>query len=81
MAFVNFRSKENSEKCEKCRMNFVNKYKIDEKGYMHFLSLDAAAMKAVRAAMWASCKVCPVRKDFQKMYGVEPVAYFSMATN
>jgi transcription elongation factor Elf1 len=81
MAFVNFRSKENSEKCEKCRMNFVNKYKIDEKGYIHYLNLDSAVIKTMRAAMWMSCKVCPIRKDFEKMHGVEPVAYYSAALN
>jgi len=29
--------------------------------------------------MWATCKACPYRKDFEKMYGVEPVKYFSAA--
>lgn len=81
MAFVSYRSKENSEKCEKCRLNFINQYKIDERGYIRFLNLQTAAMKAMRGAMWASCRVCPVRKDFEKMYGVEPVAYFSAALN
>jgi hypothetical protein len=75
MAFVNFKAKENSEKCEKCRLNFVNKYKVDEQGYARFLNLK----KIAQGAMWATCKACPVRKDFQKMYGVEPVTYFTAA--
>ena len=29
--------------------------------------------------MWAACKVCPNRKDFEKMYGVDPLKYFSGA--
>ena len=79
MAFVNYRAKENSTKCDSCKFNFVNNYKVDDKGYAHFLNLDDKIAMAARGAMWATCKVCPNRKDFEKMYGVEPVKYFSAA--
>jgi len=77
MAFVNFKAKENSEKCESCRLNFIHKYKKDEQKSSHFFNLT----KVAQGAMWVTCKPCPVRKDFLKMYGVEPVAYFSTAAN
>lgn len=81
MAFVNYRANENSKKCESCRMNLINVHKIGDKGYMHFLSLDEtlnkAILKSAQGAMWAACKLCPNRKDFEKMYGVEPVKYYS----
>jgi len=84
MGFVNYRSKENSQKCGSCRMNFVNtKVKVGDKGYMHYLNLDGtlnkAILKSAQGAMWAACKVCPYRKDFEKMYGVEPIKYYSAA--
>ena len=83
MAFVNYRAKQNSLKCETCKFNFVHNYstKIDDKGIVNFLDLDDKVEKALKAgargAMWATCKACPNREDFAKMYGVEPVKYFS----
>ena len=83
MAFVNYRAKENSEKCATCRLNFINIRKISDKGYMHFMSLDETLNNAIRksaqGAMWAACKACPNRKDFERMYGVDPVQYYSAA--
>lgn len=80
MAFVSYRAKENSQKCETCRMNFINTRQIGDKGYIHYLNLDStlnkAIMKSAQSAMWAACKVCPNKKDFEKMYGVEPIKYF-----
>ena len=85
MAFINYRAKENSLKCGSCKFNFVQNYstRIDDKGLVNFLDLDDKVEKALKAsargAMWATCKVCPYKKDFEKMYGVEPVKYFSAA--
>ena len=75
MAFVNFRAKENSEKCEKCKLNFVHKYKKEAQKTSHFFNMT----KVAQGAMWVTCKACPVRKDFERMHGVEPVVYFSAA--
>ncbi len=78
MAFINWRAKENTKKCADCRLNFVS-YQVDQKGYMHYMDLDAKIKKIAQTAMWATCKACPVRKDFQKVYGIEPVQYFGTA--
>ncbi len=83
MAFINYKAKENSSKCASCKLNFINVGKIGDKGYIHYLNLDdklnKAIVKSAQGAMWAACKVCPNRKDFEKMYGVEPVKYYSAA--
>lgn len=84
MGFVNYKAKENSRKCEECRFNFINtNTKIGDKGYMHYLNLDGVVNKAIvkstQGAMWAACKVCPNKKDFEKMYGVDPLTYYSGA--
>lgn len=78
MAFINWRAKENTKKCAECRLNFAT-YKVDQRGYMHFMDLDEKVHKLAVAAMWATCKVCPVRSDFKKVYGVEPVDYYTIA--
>ena len=79
MPFVSYRAKENSKKCDECRFNFVNNYKIDQKGYAHFMELDEKLAKLKAAMMWTSCKVCPIRDDFKKVYGIEPVKYYGLA--
>ena len=79
MAFIHYKAKENSSKCSSCKFNFVNSYKIDEKSYAHYLKLDDKIAKAAVGVMWASCKVCPNRKDFEKMYGVEPIKFYTAA--
>jgi len=79
MTFINYKAKENSSKCSSCKFNFVNSYKADDKGYIHYLKLDDKLAVAARGVMWASCKVCPYRKDFEKMYGVEPIKFYTAA--
>ena len=80
MSFINWKVKESTRKCAECRFN-LSGVTIDQKGYMHYLNLDEKVRVTARAAMWASCKVCPTRKDFVKIYGVEPIEYFGLAMN
>ncbi len=79
MPFISYRAQLKSKKCEDCRFNFVKNYKIDEKGYAHFMELDNKLAQLKFGMMWASCKVCPNREDFKKIYGIEPVDYYSAA--
>lgn len=76
MSLCNYKTNENSMKCESCKFNFVHNYKFDKNGYAHYLNLDNKIQQSI---MWATCKMCPNRKDFEKMYGVEPVKYYSAA--
>jgi|GEM_PF-615236 len=82
MAFVSWRAKENSKQCAECKFNFLT-FKVNDKGYIHFMDLDGVVNKVVntaaKATMISSCKVCSIRKDFVKVYGVEPVEYFTAA--
>lgn len=77
MPFISYKAKENSSRCVSCRFNIINSYKPDEKGYAHYLKIDSKLVIAARGLMWASCKVCPYRKDFEKMYGTDPITFYS----
>ena len=79
MPFVSYRAKENSQKCEACRFNFVSNSKIDPRGYAHYMELDEKLARLKAGMMWTSCKVCPNREDFKKVYGIEPVKYYGLA--
>ena len=70
MAYINRKVQENALKCESCRFNLVNDFNLKKRN-------DETVIKAARGTMWAACKLCPNRKDFQKIYGVEPVEYYS----
>lgn len=84
MAFVNWRAKENTKQCAECKFNFST-FKMNDNGYMHFMDLDGmvntVVNKAAKATMWTSCKVCPVRKDFVNVYGIEPIQFFGAVGN
>ena len=71
MPNINRKVQENALKCDSCRFNLINdvnlKKKYDEKNF-----------KVARGTMWAACKFCSNRKDFEKIYGVEPVEYYSL---
>ena len=69
MAYINRKVQDNALKCDSCRFNLVNNYNLKKRN-------DEKVIKAAKATMWASCKLCPNRKDFEKVYGVEPVVYY-----
>ncbi len=82
MGFINFKTKENSRKCAECRFNITNfNFKVSDKGYLKFLDVDKdineTARKLALGVMWSACKVCPVRPDFMKVYGVEPIEHYN----
>jgi transcription elongation factor Elf1 len=62
MPYITRKVQENALKCETCRFNFINDFKKND---------------AAKGAMKVACKLCPNRKDFEKIYGVEPVTYYS----
>jgi len=85
MGFINYKTKENTRKCVDCRFNIANfdfNFKQDEKGYLQFLGINVAqdvnetAKKVALGVMWSACKVCPVRPDFIKVYGIEPIEHY-----
>lgn len=82
MGFINFKTKENTRKCADCRFNIANfKFKVSDNGYLKFLDVDEdvneTARKLALGVMWSACKVCPVRPDFVKVYGVEPIDHYA----
>ena len=82
MGFINFKTKENTRKCADCKFNIANfTFKVSDKGYLKFLDVDEdvneTARKLALGVMWSACKVCPVRPDFVKVYGVEPIDHYA----
>ena len=62
--------RKNVEKCKKCTFRYTRdslKQKIDKNGVYH-----EQAEVAVESIMKISCNMCPLREDFEKMYGVKP---------
>ncbi|MFA5519661.1 MAG: hypothetical protein WDA74_10445 [Spirochaetota bacterium] len=60
---------------------------VSDKGYLNFIGVDEnikniaetarkVAIKSALGVMWAACKVCPVRPDFIKVYGIEPIEHY-----
>ncbi|MCL2156019.1 MAG: hypothetical protein FWH53_10170 [Leptospirales bacterium] len=70
MPNINRKVQENALKCDSCRFNLINDLNLKKRNDEKFL-------KAAKRTMWAACKFCPNRKDFEKIYGVEPVDYFA----
>lgn len=79
MPFINYRAKENTKRCEDCKLNLVKKYKADKNGYLNILELDDKIAKIAAGLMWTTCKVCPFGKDFENVYGITPMEYFATA--
>ena len=93
MGFINFKTKENTRKCVECKFNIANfdfNIKQDQKGYLKFLGINydqddneitkkiiLGVKKVALGTMWSACKVCPVRPDFIKVYGVEPIEHYT----
>ena len=77
MAFISFRTKKESEKCFDCKYNYMNNFKVDQKGYVHFLEMEENLKTILRGTMTSICAICPYREKFEKMYGKTPVEYFT----
>ena len=86
MGYINFKTKENTRKCVECKFNIANfdfNIKQDEKGYLKFLGINydkdvnETAKKVALGVMWSACKLCPVRPDFIKVYGEEPIDHYA----
>ena len=84
MSIINRKVQENALKCDSCKFNLVNDFNLKRSNAEAVWAekrkatmWDETVFKASRATMWASCKFCPNKKDFEKIYGVEPVAYYS----
>jgi len=69
MPYINRKVQENALKCDLCRFNLINDSSLMKRR-------DERAMKTAKMTMWAACKFCKNRKDFEKIYGVEPAEYF-----
>jgi transcription elongation factor Elf1 len=70
MPYINRKVQENALKCDSCRFNLVNDYNLKKRN-------DETVVKAASGAMWAACKMCTNRKDFEKVFGVDPLTYYS----
>jgi hypothetical protein len=70
MPNINRKVQENALKCDSCRFNLINDLNLKKRN-------DEKILKTAKRTMWAACKFCLNRKDFEKIYGVEPVEYFA----
>ncbi len=77
MAFISFKTQKESEKCFSCKFNYMNNFKIDQKGYMHFLEMEDKVKAVLKGTMTSICTMCPFKDKFEKMYGKAPVDYFT----
>ena len=70
MPNINRKVQDNALKCDSCRFNLINDVNLKRK-------YDERIFQSAKRTMWMACKFCTNRKDFEKIYSVEPVEYFS----
>ncbi len=67
MPLITHRVKENAKKCETCPVVTTSKG-MDDKGVLY---------NEAKGAMGVPCKLCPIRADFKKVHGMDPLSFYA----
>jgi len=76
MAFINFGTKKDSDKCFTCKFKEMNYFELNKKGYLHLLEVEPGVQKVLQGTLATICNMCPYKSKFEKVYGKAPIDYF-----